>query len=244
MNIKDLEEQEILQGRMIANNAEVIWNWTSYSGRKRAERRADLIVKYGDLKSWDSVLEIGCGTGIFTELLCIKTNPNLIAVDISEDLINVALKRRINATFEIQNAHGLNFDNNSFDKVVGSSVLHHLNLDIALNEIYRVLKPGGRMIFAEPNIINPQIFLQKKIQFIKEISKDTKNETAINRFKFIAKLKEAGFKNCKLIPHEFLHPLIPRQLARFVIIAGDFLERIPLVKEIGGSILIVADKEE
>jgi SAM-dependent methyltransferase len=52
-------------------------------------------------------------------------------------------------------AHSLEFEDESFDLVYGCAILHHLEYNRALDEIYRVLKPGGRILFAEPLGINP-----------------------------------------------------------------------------------------
>ena len=45
---------------------------------------------------------------------------------------------------EIQNAYALSYPEAVFDSVVGSSVLHHLEIEEALREIYRVLKPAAQ----------------------------------------------------------------------------------------------------
>jgi ubiquinone/menaquinone biosynthesis C-methylase UbiE len=49
-------------------------------------------------------------------------------------------------------AEKMSFKNNSFDYVVGLGALHHLNIELASKEIYRVLKNGGKAIFLEPRI--------------------------------------------------------------------------------------------
>ena len=46
----------------------------------------------------------------------------------------------------------MSFENEIFDFVIGLGALHHLNLDLASKEIYRILKPGGKVIFLEPRI--------------------------------------------------------------------------------------------
>src|SRR6185437_7465720 len=56
-----------------------------------------------------------------------------------------------------------------FDAVVGSSVLHHLDLDLAFQNIYRLLRPGGRACFAEPNLLNPQVFAERRLPFLRHI---------------------------------------------------------------------------
>ena len=52
-------------------------------------------------------------------------------------------------------AHNLEFEKNKFDLVIGNGILHHLDKLIAINSIYKVLKPGGRLVFKEPLADNP-----------------------------------------------------------------------------------------
>jgi len=59
------------------------------------------------------------------------------------------------AEFQIMDAHNLEFPADTFDLVYGTAILHHLDYTRALNEIHRVLKPGGTMLFVEPLIGNP-----------------------------------------------------------------------------------------
>jgi len=57
--------------------------------------------------------------------------------------------------FHLMDAHDLKFDDNSFDVVYGFGILHHLDYARALDEIQRVLRPSGIMIFNEPLDMNP-----------------------------------------------------------------------------------------
>ena len=57
--------------------------------------------------------------------------------------------------FHLGDAHQLPFPDARFDVVFGGSILHHLDFPRALDEIYRVLRPGGRIVFREPLNINP-----------------------------------------------------------------------------------------
>ena len=52
----------------------------------------------------------------------------------------------------------LTFEENFFDLIMGSAVLHHTDLNPAIKNIFRVLKPGGKAIFIEP--LNQNIFLK------------------------------------------------------------------------------------
>ena len=52
-------------------------------------------------------------------------------------------------------AHDLQFEDGTFDFVYGDAILHHLNMVPALDEIFRVLKPNGKILFVEPLDVNP-----------------------------------------------------------------------------------------
>lgn len=62
---------------------------------------------------------------------------------------------RIKPSFHIMDAHELHFPAESFDVVYGAGVLHHLAVARALQEIHRVTKPGGLILFTEPLGLNP-----------------------------------------------------------------------------------------
>ena len=69
--------------------------------------------------------------------------------------IDSAFKSRVNPQFLLMDAHKLQFEDESFDFVFGAAILHHLNMVTALNEIHRVLKPNGKILFVEPLDMNP-----------------------------------------------------------------------------------------
>jgi len=237
-------DNEIAHGKkLLAEGAERVWNWDSAAGKKRADRRARYFINCAQIKATDKVLEIGCGTGLFTRKVYNATNAEITATDISEELLTEARTLLPQATFKIDDAMNLSFIDNSFDVVYGSSVLHHLDFDLSLQEIYRVLKPGGRMVFAEPNMINPQIFIQKNVQVIKKWLGDSPDETAIVRWQFARLMKQKGFKNINIFPYDFLHPMVPTFLIGVVNTIGKAVEKIPLLKEIAGSVIIYGEKQ-
>jgi ubiquinone/menaquinone biosynthesis C-methylase UbiE len=236
-------ENEIEHGKKLsAGGAEDIWNWSSPAGKVRAHRRANLLTKAGHIKSTSKVLEIGCGTGLFSGKVYSATKADITAIDISEILLDEARLKNKGITFQIGDAMNLDFKDNTFDAVFGSSVLHHLEMDKAVKEIYRVLKPGGRMSFAEPNMINPQIMIMKNVPFIKRMLGDSPDETAILRWKFAKMMLAIGFKNVDIYPYDFLHPITPKPLIRLVNSVGKIIEKIPVFKEIAGSVVIAGEK--
>lgn len=235
-------KHEIEHGEKIQEHAEDIWGWSTPAGKERADRRADFFVKLGNYNSDSHILEIGCGTSLFTEKVFNVTQSNITAIDISDDLLQRAKQKLPNVTFLQEDAMNMSFADNTFDSVWGSSVLHHLDIEQALKEIYRVLKPGGPIVFAEPNMLNPQIFIQKNVSFIKRWMGDSPDETAFVRWKLKKTLKKIGFKDIKIFPYDFLHPAIPPKMIKFIRKMGLIFEKTPIIKEIAGSLIIYAKK--
>ena len=161
-------KHELEHGKLLASeNTELIWGWDSPAGRLRAKRRTRLISDGANLGPGKLALEIGCGTGMFTEMFA-KTGTEILAVDISPDLIGKAKERGLDThqvKFVEQQFEALELENR-FDAVIGSSILHHLEIELALPRIFSLLKPGGHFSFAEPNMLNPQVFLERTFSFL------------------------------------------------------------------------------
>jgi ubiquinone/menaquinone biosynthesis C-methylase UbiE len=101
-----------------------------------------------------TILEFGCGDGENTAILAGR-GAKVIALDISDDLLNIARTRvEVNGCegveFLVASAHALPLPDESIDVIFGMAILHHLDLDLAWSEVWRVLKNGGRGIFEEP----------------------------------------------------------------------------------------------
>lgn len=102
-----------------------------------------------------SALEIGCSDGTMAAEYS-RFCDSFTGVDISDVGIEKARSRKLlNAEFQICDAHKLPFDNATFDVVIVNSLLHHLDLNVVLKEIARVLKEDGILCAREPLGINP-----------------------------------------------------------------------------------------
>jgi GT2 family glycosyltransferase/SAM-dependent methyltransferase len=99
----------------------------------------------------DVVLDVGCGGGVPTVLLA-KRCKRAVGIDVSSDAIAIARRDSIlqhNVEFHAKSLQEAAFPSDTFDKVLSFSVLEHIPeyVDV-LNEIRRVLKPGGALVFS------------------------------------------------------------------------------------------------
>jgi SAM-dependent methyltransferase len=191
------------------------------------------------------VLEIGCGTGFFTEMFA-ATGARIFAVDISAPLVAKARTRGLDpnqVTFCVGRFEDCKI-NGPFDSVIGSSILHHLELQPALGRVHALLKPGGWMSFAEPNMLNPQVFLERKFHFLPMFSYTSPDETAFVRWQLKAHLQRAGFSDIDITPFDWLHPSTPARLIRMISATSRLFESVPCIREFSGSLYIRARRRE
>lgn len=105
--------------------------------------------RYGSIGAMSDVLEIGAGTGRFTMPLCRKTRAHITALDLSQDMLMLAqckkLSERVN--WVRGSAESLPFGSSTFDCIFMVFTLQHIaDRTEALREIYRVLRPQGKLV--------------------------------------------------------------------------------------------------
>jgi SAM-dependent methyltransferase len=139
---------------------------------------------------------------------------------------------------------GLN--NRKFDYIIGIGILHHLyyEIDKALINLKGLLKGGGKIIFLEPNLLNPYCYLIfNTTPFFRKWAKLEPAEKAFSKKYIYSKLIKAGFNNIRIEYKDFLIPITPCSLVKPTIFIGDILEKIPVVKKIAQSIYFSASKD-
>lgn len=122
------------------------------------------LARLGDLKGL-SVLDFGCGNGMASVVLA-RRGARVSAFDLSPGYLAETRRRACANGLAIDcvlaDGHRLPFADESFDRIWGNAVLHHLELDQAGRELNRVLRPGGVAVFCEPWGENPLLNWARK----------------------------------------------------------------------------------
>lgn len=124
----------------------------------QAKRLRRMTVELVPVKPGDRVLDVGCGTGAVTIPAKLQAGAGgLVAgIDPAPEMIataqHKAQRQGLDIDFRVGVIESLPFPDESFDAVTSSLMVHHLPVDLrmrGLEEVYRVLKPGGCLLVAD-----------------------------------------------------------------------------------------------
>jgi len=128
----------------------------------------------------NKILDIGCGRGMQDVIFTKYTNADIYAIDINPNNIKecnkLAKKHKIQDKLNYITADACNlpFDNDSFDVVVSlESAFHYPSRETFINEVKRVLRPGGCFILGD-------IIINKKTGYLKYLQKFICNRINVN----------------------------------------------------------------
>lgn len=169
----------------------------------------------------DRILDLGAGSGFSTEML-VRFGYRVIALDpdapaLRRGMRRLRLDRRLRpevAWAAAGIAERLPFADRSFDGVVGMNVIHHVDdLGAAVEELARVLKPGGRAAFSEPG--------RRHLDFpetARAIREHGENDKAFDVRELATIARTRGFRRIELRPsaYPFMNPIEERELEDFI----------------------------
>ncbi|RDE22933.1 class I SAM-dependent methyltransferase [Motiliproteus coralliicola] len=114
-----------------------------------------LILDQVQPQAGENVLDAGCGSGIFTAPL-IERGVRITGVDLSLPMLSRATARLPQARFAAADIGKLPFADNTFDKCVSITALEFIeDAEQALGELFRVTRPGGKVVVATLNSLSP-----------------------------------------------------------------------------------------
>src|SRR3990170_4244147 len=162
-------------------------------------------LRYAALKPGERVLDVGCGTGVLTRLAAevVGEKGHVIGIDIATKMISIAKENAAiensRAEFSVVTIENLPFEDSSFDCALSSLMIHHLPPDLKLigvTEVYRVLKPGGRLVAVD--ICRPTNPLWWLIVWVLYLTKFTRDHIA---GRLPSYFRKAGFHQVETVGH-------------------------------------------
>ena len=149
-------------------------------------------------KNTDTVLELGCGTGIYSEMIADRVK-YLTATDLSQDMIEKAkdkLNQLSNVEVRIADSYNTLFEDSMFDGVLLVNLLHIVKDPIAvLNESNRVLKDNGRVVIVDFTGYGMPLLKKLRLGFryLKTWGSPALYNKNLSPDKLVEIVKEAGF---------------------------------------------------
>ncbi|MEK7633730.1 MAG: class I SAM-dependent methyltransferase, partial [Patescibacteria group bacterium] len=184
------------------------------------------------------IVDFGSGGGRLTIPL-LQNGYEVLAIDIDkksrEQLLKTAIKIGKNKNLQISKKFP---KDKKYDHILGTDILHHINIDKYFKLFNNHLKKDGKIIFSEPNILNIgwaffiSLFLDWNIE---------KGIVQINYFNLVKELKLAGFKNIKIIGLFLFPPMIFNWFSLLRRI-NMFLGNLPILKLFAFRYIITANK--
>jgi SAM-dependent methyltransferase len=202
----------------------------------------------GDIRGL-TVLDFGCGSGE-NSLLLARRGGHVVGVDISTSLIQLAKRRlEINglsgtARFVVGSVHDLPLATESVDVVMGIAVLHHLDLDLASHELFRVLKIGGRAVFKEP-VRNSRLLkaVRKVIPYrTANVSPFERPLTSSELGRFASPFRTEAVRAFSLPFVNVAQAVSPRHLNQVYRIDGALLKRFPALTPLAAIRVLALSK--
>jgi SAM-dependent methyltransferase len=216
--------------------------WLRYPGTSpfKLRRRALTVRHCLHVLPGERVLELGAGSGLWTEHLTavLRGENPITAAVFNEELLGSARSRLPNTKFVHVTDLTRDLPAHSFDYVVGTVILCHDLYPQTLAALYRLLKPGGQLLFFEANYWNPQVLLKNLIRPFGRWCGDARCHVGMSKYELMKRASHQGFTNIEIIPYDIIHGRLPRRLLPAVQSASFILEHTPLVRDFCGTLYI------
>ena len=130
----------------------------------------------------------------------------------------------------------------SFDYIVGNTILCHNGYEQNLRVLYRLLKPGGQLLFFEANYWNPQVAFKNAIPALGRRWGNAECQVGLRKYKLMKIASRQGFTEIDVIPYDIIHPRTPRFLVHGLQSVAFVAEHTPVLKETCGTLYIRAKR--
>lgn len=209
----------------------------------KAKFAKDIIVAKGLTSG--TLLEIGCGTGLFTQKLAEELPYlNILATDAYQPMLRLAQKRLGNCKnvkcqlfdAETDSLFKNEADKNQVDIVCGVDILHHIDTPTAaLRTWKKMTKPNGILLFLECNPANPAMY-------IRHYNRPEEKRLYLNNKKNLTSWVEAaGWKNVVVKNMPTYLPSGPKKMWNMLTATEEFIHKIPFINRMSALFLVYAE---
>ena len=201
VHITELQDKK---GQVVQSAAEI---YESFFVPALFQQWSPVMVDMLDLSQQQRVLDVACGTGIVARHVAEQFNNHdqICGIDINEGMLEVAKQKAPGIRWQLAPAEALPFDNNSFDAVVCQfGLMFFRNRSAAIQEMLRVLKPGGKLALAVWDKIENSPGYKKVTELLHKLfGEKIANEMQApfvlgDRKKLVQLMDDAGMKNYEL----------------------------------------------
>ncbi len=170
--------------------------------------------------SGKKMLEVGCGNGDFSNYLALKRKAdNILGLDFSTESIKIAEEKKKvfgaqGSSFMVGDAQNISLPDNSFDIIVSCECLEHVpEPQKMVSEIYRLLKPGGKVVLTTENYFNAYAYHRLYLKMIGRPFDSGSGVQPLENFFFFWQVsgmfRKAGFKTLETDSSEYVMLLLP-----------------------------------
>jgi SAM-dependent methyltransferase len=220
------------------------WKEKDYFLSQRVKWRAQMARHLFHLFPGESILEIGAGSGDWTEEISAlhrNTNP-VCAVTFATEYHDKIREKGLPENVEpvLLSSFPGEIEGRRFDFIVGWQLLTDKNCGALLIEAKKLLKPGGQILLFEANPWNPVYNIRHGLaKFIPFFRRKDEGDS-INRVNLFTLISEVGFVKINILPYDFLYPPIPRFLLWPMQNLSLIFENFPYLRNFAGALFIWA----
>jgi SAM-dependent methyltransferase len=190
----------------------------------------------------ETILELGAGSGIWTEHLAevLRSENPITGAVFNRQFLRESTCSGVQFRYVEDLAKDL--EPESFDYVVGTAILSHGGYEHTLRELYRLMKPGGQLLFFEANFWNPQVALKNAVPQLGRKMGNAPCQIGLRKYQLMRMASRRGFAEIDVIPYDIIHARTPKSLVFALQSVAFVAEHAPVLREVCGTLYIRARK--
>lgn len=223
---------------------EAYWLRFASTSPFRLRWRAQTVRHWLHVNPGERILEVGAGSGLWTQHLSetLRGESPITAAVFNENLASSGSAKNLPNVGFVHVRDLAELPDKTFDYVVGTAILCHDLYEQNLRALYRLLRPGGKLLFFEANYWNPQVFLKNHVPGLGRLAGDAPSHIGMRRYRLMRLASQQGFAYVDITPYDIIHPLTPRWMIPSMQSLAFILEHAPVIREFCGTLYISAQR--